>query len=267
MKKLLGFVAVIVAFIIITYIGNTTIAVTQQEIRLAELPQELEGLRVVQVSDLHDAAFGEEQQDLIAKVAEQEPDLIFVTGDVVDSNRYNLEQSLQAVEGFVELAPVYYVTGNHEIATGKVDEIKSSLSQLGVTVLSNEVETLPIEGQTIEVFGIDDPLNGIPIADALAKHPRTDLPRLTLSHRPEVFEEYVRSEQSLVFSGHAHGGQIRIPGLGGLIAPGQGFFPQYTAGVYEEGETQMVVSRGLGNSLFPVRIFNRPEVVTVILSP
>ncbi len=267
MKKLLGFVAIVVAFIIITYIGNTTIAVTQQEIRLAELPQELEGLRVVQVSDLHDAAFGEEQQNLIAKVAEQEPDLIFVTGDVVDSNRYNLEQSLQAVEGFVELAPVYYVTGNHEIATGKVDEIKSSLSQLGVTVLSNEVETLPIEGQTIEVFGIDDPLNGIPIADALAKHPRTDLPRLTLSHRPEVFEEYVRSEQSLVFSGHAHGGQIRIPGLGGLIAPGQGFFPNYTAGVYEEGETQMVVSRGLGNSLFPVRIFNRPEVVTVILSP
>ena len=171
------------------------------------------------------------------------------------------------MEGFVELAPVYYVTGNHEIATGKVDEIKSSLSQLGVTVLSNEVETLSIEGQTIEVFGIDDPLNGTRIADALAKHPRTDLPRLTLSHRPEVFEEYVRSEQSLVFSGHAHGGQIRIPGLGGLIAPGQGFFPQYTAGVYEEGETQMVVSRGLGNSLFPVRIFNRPEVVTVILSP
>lgn len=267
MKKFLGFVAIVVAFIIITYIGNTTIAVTQQEIRLSGLPQELEGLRVAQVSDLHDAVFGEEQQDLIAKVAEQDPDLIFITGDVVDSNRYNLEQSLQAVAGFVELAPVYYVTGNHEIATGKVDEIKSSLSQLGVTVLSNEVETLTVQGQTLEIFGIDDPLNGIPVEEALAEHPRTDQPRLTLSHRPEVFEEYVKSGENLVFSGHAHGGQIRIPGLGGLIAPGQGFFPQYTAGVYEEGETQMVVSRGLGNSLFPVRIFNRPEVVTVILSP
>lgn len=267
MKKLLGFVAIVVAFVIITYIGNTTIAVTQEEIRLSGLPQELEGFRVVQVSDLHDATFGEEQKDLINKVAEQEPNVILITGDVVDSNRYNLEQSLQAVAGFAKLAPVYYVTGNHEIATGKVNEIKSSLSQLGVTVLSNEVETLTLKGQTIEIFGIDDPLNGISVEEALAKHPRTGLPRLTLSHRPEVFEDYVRSGESLVFSGHAHGGQIRIPGLGGLIAPGQGFFPKYTAGVYEEGETQMVVSRGLGNSLFPVRIFNRPEVVTVILSP
>lgn len=267
MKKLLGFVAIVVAFVIITYIGNTTIAVTQQEIRLPGLPEELEGLRVVQISDLHDATFGEAQQELIAKVAKQEPDLIFITGDVVDSNRYNLKQSLEAVEGFVELAPVYYVTGNHEIATGKVDQIKSSLSQLGVTVLSNEVEAVTLEGQTIEIFGIDDPLNGISVTDALAKHPRTEFPRLTLSHRPEVFEEYVMNGESLVFTGHAHGGQIRIPGLGGLIAPGQGFFPQYTAGVYEEGETQMIVSRGLGNSLFPVRIFNRPEIVTVILSP
>ena len=117
----------------------------------------------------------------------------------------------------------------------------------------------------IEILGIEDPLSGSTVADVLSLHPRSELPRLTLSHRPEVFEDYVAAGEQLVFSGHAHGGQLRLPGIGGLIAPGQGFFPTYTAGVYGEQGTQMIVSRGLGNSLFPYRIFNRPEVIFITL--
>ncbi|WP_342527523.1 metallophosphoesterase [Chryseomicrobium sp. FSL W7-1435] len=267
MKKLLTISALLTLLAAATYYGNTTIASTSQTIQLQGLPPELEGLTISHVSDLHDAEFGEGQEELIKTVKEQQPDLIFLTGDIIDSNRYDLEKSLKAVSGFVEIAPVYYVTGNHEIATGQESEIKSRLSQLGVQALSNELVTVAIEGQSIELLGIEDPLTGASVADVLALHRRSELPRLTLSHRPEVFEDYVSAGEQLVFSGHAHGGQFRIPGIGGLIAPGQGLFPTYTAGIHEKEATQMIVSRGLGNSLFPFRLFNRPEVIKVTITP
>ncbi|XKH50028.1 metallophosphoesterase [Chryseomicrobium palamuruense] len=265
MKKLAVFIAVLAVFVGSFYYSNTGLSVTDMTIQVGEEGASLEGLQIAHVSDLHDAIFGEEQVDLIDAVKQKQPDLIFITGDLIDSNRYDLEQSLAAVRGFVDIAPVYYVTGNHEIATGQESDIKSRLTQLGVTVLSNEIITISHEGQLIEILGIEDPLSGSTVADVLSLHPRSELPRLTLSHRPEVFEDYVAAGEQLVFSGHAHGGQLRIPGVGGLIAPGQGFFPSYTAGVYEEQGTQMIVSRGLGNSLFPYRIFNRPEVIFITL--
>lgn len=249
------------------YFGNTSISVTKHTVQLEGLPEQMSGLKIVQLSDLHDAEFGTDQEALIAHVQALDPDLIFVTGDVVDSNRYNLQQSLKAMEGVVDVAPVYYVTGNHEIATKQSDLIKEELRSLGVNVLSNETVLYTEQGASIEIFGIEDPLDGIPVRVALEDMPRTDLVRLTLSHRPEMFAEYVEFGEQLVFSGHAHGGQIRIPGFGGVVAPGQGFMPKYTAGVFAEEGTQMVVSRGLGNSIFPLRVFNRPEIVEIILEP
>ena len=265
MKKLAVFIAVLAVLVGSFYYSNTGLSVTDMTIQVGEEGASLEGLQIAHVSDLHDAIFGEEQLELIDAVKQKQPDLIFITGDLIDSNRYDLEQSLAAIRGFIDIAPIYYVTGNHEIATGQESDIKSRLTQLGVTVLSNEIITISHEGQLIEILGIEDPLSGPTVADVLALHPRSELPRLTLSHRPEVFEDYVAAGEQLVFSGHAHGGQLRLPGIGGLIAPGQGFFPTYTAGVYGEQGTQMIVSRGLGNSLFPYRIFNRPEVIFITL--
>ena len=228
------------------------------------VPSSFDGMRIVQVSDLHDALFGNKQEKLVRKVKASNPDVIFITGDLVDSNRYNLEQSLQAVRQFVKIADVYYVLGNHEVATNKVSEIYDALSSLGVHVMDNTSTVLERNGERLSIVGIEDPLTGMETKDMLeiaTAHIPKDRLTLLLAHRPEVFDVYVDQGIDVVFSGHAHGGQIRIPGIGGLVAPGQGLFPKYTAGVYEESATRMVVSRGLGNSSVPYRIFNLPEII------
>jgi hypothetical protein len=228
-----------------------------------KIPTAFNGEKIVQISDLHDATFGEHQSRLVKKIKAANPDLIFITGDLIDSNRYDLANSLNMVEQIVSIAPVYYVTGNHEIATNDVDHIKTALSDLGVHVLTNDEQTIVKSGEAVRIIGIEDPLNGVSVADALSRFGKSDDFTLVLSHRPETFHDYVDNDLDLVFSGHAHGGQFRIPGLGGLVAPGQGLFPKYTAGVYEEKDTKMIVSRGLGNSVIPVRVFNRPEIIVV----
>lgn len=233
-----------------------------------KVPANFDGLRIVQVSDLHDARFGNNQQKLIAKVKDTNPDYIFITGDVIDSNRYDLKQSLQAVKGLVELADVYYVLGNHEVASNKVNEIYEALSSLGVHVMANESTVLERDGERLAILGIEDPLMGRSTEEMLemaTAYVPEDMLKLLLAHRPEVFSTYVTQGIDLVFSGHAHGGQVRIPGIGGLVAPGQGLFPKFTAGLYEEERTKMVVSRGLGNSSVPYRIFNLPEIIVMDL--
>ncbi|KOS66203.1 phosphoesterase [Lysinibacillus contaminans] len=264
MKKLLYLCLLVIFIVIFLYVNNHWIVVSEHVYESERVPSSFDGMRIVQVSDLHDALFGNKQEKLVRKVKAANPDVIFITGDLVDSNRYNLEQSLQAVRQFVKLADVYYVLGNHEVATNKVNEIYEALSSLGVHVMANTSTVLERNGERLSIVGIEDPLTGMETKDMLAMataHIPQDRFTLLLAHRPEVFDVYVDQGIDVVFSGHAHGGQIRIPGVGGLVAPGQGLFPKYTAGVYEENETRMVVSRGLGNSSVPYRIFNLPEIV------
>lgn len=268
MKKLLYVVFFLVFIVIFLYVNNHWLVVSKHVYESEKVPVSFDGLRIVQISDLHDALFGNNQQKLIAKVKATNPDYIFITGDVIDSNRFNLEQSLQAVRGLVELADVYYVLGNHEVATNKVSEIYEALSSLGVHVMANESTVLERNGERLAIVGIEDPLMGRSteeMLDIATAYIPEDMLKLLLAHRPEVFSTYVNQEIDLVFSGHAHGGQVRIPGIGGLVAPGQGMFPKFTAGVYEEGKTKMIVSRGLGNSSVPFRIFNRPEIIIMDL--
>ena len=268
MKKLLYVGLLLIFIVVFLYVNNHWIVVSEHVFESEKVPENFDGLRIVQVSDLHDAIFGDKQEKLITKVRATNPDVIFITGDIVDSNRYNLEQSLQAVRGLVELADVYYVLGNHEVATNKVSEIYETLSSLGVHVMANESTVLERNGERLAIVGIEDPLMGKTTEEMLematAEVPQ-DMLKLLLAHRPEMFDAYVKSNIDIVFSGHAHGGQIRIPGIGGLFAPGQGLLPKYTAGIYDESSTKMVVSRGLGNSSVPYRIFNLPEIVVVKL--
>lgn len=233
---------------------------------------------IAQVSDLHNAEFGGGNGELLTILEEAEPDLIAITGDLIDSRRTDPAPALAFLEGAVELAPVCYVTGNHEFrAYDAYQDLKSQMEELGVIVLENE--SMVLEEVPLRVIGLDDPSFGVrsdPSATpeqilqgaltALAPQAgEEDLCTVLLAHRPEYVELYAQHGADLVLSGHAHGGQVRLPGVGGLYAPGQGFLPEYTSGLYQIGETSLVVSRGLGNSLFPLRVNNRPEVVLVKL--
>ncbi|MET0785293.1 MAG: metallophosphoesterase [Paenisporosarcina sp.] len=248
------------------YVNNNWLTTTNHTVSSSEIPSSFDGYRIVQVSDLHDATFGENQQRLVGKIKQTKPDLIVITGDLIDSHRYDLPNSLDLVKQLVNIADVYYVTGNHEVATNDVDTIKRELKALGVHVLSNETLSLNQGNATIALTGIEDPLIGQIASEMLAQ---ADIPSevftLLLAHRPEDFQSYVESVIDITFSGHAHGGQFRIPFVGGLIAPGQGVFPAYTAGLHEQEQSKLVISRGLGNSIIPVRLFNLPEIVVVTL--
>ena len=274
MRKMLLIILLIIIIGVVIYRGNTTVGTSFYEISSDRLPASFDGYKIVQLSDLHDAKFGENHLDVVNEVKSIEPDAIFITGDFVDRNRYNLEQSLILVKELQHAAPIYYVTGNHEVSTNDVARIKEGLQQLGVRILSDEVEVITSDkNESIVIGGIEDPLSSkledeeavaIAINRAFDNLP-TDMFKVLLSHRPELFDIYVNNQIDITFSGHAHGGQFRIPGVGGLLSPGQGLFPKLTSGVHEKDGSRLVVSRGLGNSIMPVRLFNQPEIVVVTL--
>lgn len=271
MKKLIVFL-VFAAFIwLFVWANNNWIQNTEYTISSEGLPAAFDGKKIVQVSDLHNATFGKNQKRLIQKVKDAQPDAIFITGDLIDSNRYDLDAALVLVDALVEMSDVYFVTGNHEVAVNKIDEIKEALVERGVIFLENETVQWELEGESLQIAGINDPLmdqyyrDEQYTRDAIETAALTDSFTLLLAHRPEQLAVYAENGIDVVFSGHAHGGQVRIPGIGGIFAPGQGWFPRMTEGVFEKEDTQLVLSRGLGNSGFPLRIFNLPEVVSVTL--
>ncbi|SCG84189.1 hypothetical protein DW1_2629 [Proteiniborus sp. DW1] len=261
---------IIIGLIIFFYLQNNWISKTRLKVSFQGLPKNFEGFRIVHISDLHNKSFGKEQQYLIKQIKDEKPDIIIITGDLIDSRRYNEYIAMQFINEAVEIAPVYYVTGNHELRSGKFNSLEKQLINAGVGVLRNSWEEIDIEGQSIIIAGVDDPYTGIryrePIViDKYLQEVQNDLDensfKILLSHRPEKIEAYAAYGFDLVFSGHAHGGQFRIPFLGGLVVPNQGFFPKYTSGIHNMENTTMIISRGLGNSIIPQRIFNRPEII------
>lgn len=274
MRKMLLIILFIIIIGVVIYRGNTTVGTSFYEISSDRLPASFKGYTIVQLSDLHDAEIGENHQDVVEEVKSIKPNVIFITGDFIDRNRYNLEQSLILVKELQHVAPIYYVTGNHEVSTNDVARIKEALQQFGVQILSDEVKIITSEkNESIAIGGIEDPLSStledeeaveLAIQNTFTRVP-TEMFKVLLSHRPEQFDVYVNSQIDITFSGHAHGGQFRIPGVGGILSPGQGFFPKLTSGVHEKDGSRLVVSRGLGNSIMPVRLFNQPEIVVVTL--
>lgn len=266
--------ALLAAFGVVTLLENRTVGATHYTISSQRLPAQFDGYKIAQISDFHNAVFGKENDQILALLREEQPDLIAFTGDLVDSNHTDLEVAAEFVAQAAKIAPCYYVTGNHEARLGEAYwTLEKQLTDAGVTVLHDEVVDLwKGEGQ-IQVIGLDDPeftdrdpsiQTGI-LETKLASMELQDGFRLLLSHRPEAFAAYVAQDMDLVLSGHAHGGQVRLPLIGGIIAPHQGLFPQYDGGVYSAENTVMVVSRGIGNSTFPLRVNNPPEVVVVQL--
>lgn len=276
-KKVICIVAILIliGLIIGALWGNTALEVNEYKIVSDRIPQSFNGFRIAQISDLHNAEFGEGNAKLIDLISLAEPDVIVLTGDLIDSRHTDVEIALEFARQIIRIAPVYFVPGNHEARVGEYADLKMGLEETGVTVLENMKVQLTRAGEIITLMGIIDPsfredyLFGD--SESVARQAIEDLQNETdgytilLSHRPELFDLYVETEMNLVFSGHAHGGQFRLPFLGGLVAPNQGFFPEYDAGRFDEESTTMIVSRGVGNSIIPLRFNNRPEVVVVEL--
>lgn len=254
---------------------NTKIELAEYNVISSKVPEPFVCFEIAQVSDLHNAEFGEGNSDLLALLSEVEPHVIVLTGDLIDSRHADMDIALDFAGKAVQIAPVYYVTGNHEARVPEYEQLKMGMKDLGVTVLENQKVQISKDGESITLMGIQDPsfrtdyLFGD--AESVSRQALTSLQdesdgfTVLLSHRPELFGLYVDTGVNLVFSGHAHGGQFRLPFVGGLVAPNQGFFPRYDAGQFIEENTTMIVSRGVGNSIIPFRINNPPEIVVVEL--
>ena len=268
--------SLLIALVIWTVWGNTALELNTYTVSSGRLPEAFDGYRIAHISDLHNTEMGKDNDKLLNMLREAKPDIIAITGDLIDSRNTDIEIALQFVEEAVKIAPCYYVTGNHEARVSEYfDDLKNGLTELGIIILEDERVDLDKNSETITLIGINDPSFK---SDYLFGDSETvvethlqelmnesDSFTLLLSHRPELFEIYVNNEVDLVLSGHAHGGQFRLPFVGGLVAPNQGLFPKYDAGLYTEENTNMIVSRGIGNSILPFRFNNRPEVILIEL--
>lgn len=269
---------IIIAASVIAW-GNKALVTTKITVTSADIPQSFDGFRIVQISDLHNAEFGKNNHRLIDDIKEADPDIIVLTGDMIDGNRTDIDVTLDFSQKVAEIAPTYFVTGNHEAGIGdSYFSMKIQLEEIGIKILDQTHDIIEINGEKICIAGIND--LGFFVA---GKYDEEDLANFTdtlsemlsqtenyytvlLSHRPDLFEQYVEAGVDLVLTGHAHGGQIRIPFVGGVYSPGQGMFPEFDSGIYKNGDTQMIVSRGLGNSRFPLRVNNRPEIILAVLN-
>lgn len=291
-RKLFKFIlAAFVLLVGVNLILSQMVFVTRVAAVSADLPAAFRDYEIAHLSDIHSVRSEHQADRIMAQVERLSPDLIALTGDLVDSGYYSRtfgtdgeKLTLGLLARLTAVAPVYYIYGNHEMVL--LDDpvhnaFRTQVEALGVTLLNNESESIRRGGESISIAGIQDPatlykeeayafLGGSAqktgaMLDDVVNGLRAEDFVLLLAHRPEFFDLYVQSAADVVLSGHAHGGQVRLPLAGGLYAPGQGVFPQYDAGLYAQESTSMIVSRGIGNSIFPLRVFNPPEIVAVTL--
>ena len=271
---LITIVVIIVATVII--LGNYDVETYKYNIKSEKIPESFDGFRIAQVSDLHNAEFDKYNSTVLQPIFLSRPNIIVITGDMIDSRNTDVDVALSFAQKAVNIAPVYYINGNHESRVPEeYEELKKGLTEAGVTVLENESVDITVGEDTITLIGINDPTFRMELVDDTMEQnvghqlmsviPDNDNYKVLLAHRPEYFDVYA-GKVDLVLSGHAHGGQFKIPFVGGLVAPGQGFFPEYYEGSHIKDNTEMIVSRGIGNSIIPFRINNKPEIIVAELT-
>ena len=250
------------------------IVTTKYVFKNGNLSNALDGFNILHISDLHNNNC---QKRLVSIIENQSPDIIVVSGDLIDSDKTNVGTALKLISRIITIAPIYYVQGNHEARLKTYIQFAASLRKSGVNVLDNTSATFCYKNTIINLVGIISPIYKSDFSSKLEKsefnciktiinsNVKKGVLNILLAHNPEQLALYSQCNVDLVFSGHAHGGMIRLPFIGGIIAPNQGLFPKYTSGIHKANGTSMVISRGVGNH-FPIfRIFNRPEVVVVTL--
>lgn len=266
---------IVIVLLLFCNFQNKHLGTTHYTYETEQLGVDLDGYRIVQISDLHNAKFGKSNQKLVDRIRECDPDMIVLTGDLVDSNHTNVDRAVQFVDEIVKICPVYYVTGNHEywLDTSEYEKLMDGVASAGVIILDDQVVEISRGDAKFRLVGLDDKSLADGTLGTLLNnaqnvtHEDSEKKEFTvvLAHEPQYFARYAGTGVDLMLSGHAHGGQFRLPFVGGIVAPDQGFLPEYTAGEYYMNGTEMIVSRGLGNSVIPVRLFNYPEIVCVEL--
>ncbi len=297
--KITFIIIVILLFIyIINVLINQNVYITKYKISSNKLPIEFDGYKIVQLTDVHSIRDEKQKESLSNKVKSLNPDVIFITGDLIDSPYYSEEnakyeageisipdsKTIDFVKELVDIADVYFVYGNHEMMLLDNPEnniFKTSLEALGVKILNNKIDYITLGDKKIQITGIQDPATLYKdkkyayvgennqdkvkqILDDLVVD-NENLYNIVLSHRPEYFELYSEYDIDLLLSGHTHGGVVVLPVIGGIYAHPQGFFPKYTSDLYEKDNFKMIIGRGIGYSGIKLRIFNPPEINEIIL--
>lgn len=270
---ILGFLIAVARFL---YKENKDIVTSHHVYQSKKVPYAFDGYKIVHVSDFHNARFGRRSKRLLDKIKEADGDVIFITGDIIDRRTPYLRRAVNFINQTVEILPTYFVTGNHEAHYRYFDKLSRAIDESGMKNISSTTDRLYIGNEYIHLIGMEDlwfygddedPAVKVDFEIALAERLKGKDDRLTLllSHRPDLIDMYSRYPIDLGFSGHAHGGQIRLPFLKALYSPHQGVLPQYTEGMHTKDDTSLIISRGLGNSRFPFRVFNHPEIIIVEL--
>lgn len=271
--KLLALVPLVAAGTLIKQ--NKKVKTTNHTLSYENLPKEFDNFKIAQVSDIHCDKVGASDLIFINKIKQFSPDIIAITGDMLDSYKNDMDIVYNILAQLAVIAPCYFVSGNHELRLPEeYDNLKTILNRLNILDLNNKNIKLVRGKENINLVGVED-YNFFKAEDELNHRENfknklkelysEDNFNILLSHRPEKLSIYAEANYDLVFSGHAHGGQWQIPFVGGIFSPSQGFFPKYISGVYKEKNTSLVVSQGLGNSSFPIRINNQIELVLVTL--
>ena len=259
---------------ILTAVSNFLIVTKQYDIESSRVPESFDGYRILQLSDGHAAQFFDMKNSyLVAQIQDSQPDMIVITGDLIDEKEEYGKESIiveKLISAITKIAPVMYVTGNHEWSTDHLNELLELLEGYGVKVLRNEYTVVEKDGESIVIAGVDDPCGyaDMKTVDELMAEIQADCPNaytVLLSHRNNMLQTYSSLGFDLVLSGHAHGGIIRLPGTDGIIGPNREWFPDYTSGLYTMGNTSMVVSRGIGNHTGVPRFLNNPHIPVAVL--
>lgn len=266
----------VILFIVFCYYENNKIDITKYEIECTSAESDL---KIIHLSDLHSKPF----KAVLKKSEEQKPDIIVITGDFINDHCKNKDKMIAFAEKLVTICPVYYITGNHERRLDCFEALMSELKSAGFTVLLNEISSEIINGTKINVLGLDENQadfkdykarkNGTFVYKNMSRYfnelSQKDGVKIVLSHFPENFEgvkenNYSQYDFDIQFSGHAHGGQFILPFVGPIFSPGQGLFPKYARGSFGE-RPKLIISRGLGNAEFPLRLFNHPEINVITI--
>ena len=269
MKKVLRAVLLLAAAALFFAWQNCSLQTERFAVADAALPKQFDGLRVLELADLHGRRFGAENQRLLRAAAAAKPDLICLDGDIFDE-KTDLTMLTPLMKGLTAIAPTYYVTGNHEWQVEGLHDILARIEQCGVTVLENEYTVMTRDGAQIVIAGVHDPCGPYDqkTPSELMREIRAEYPDafvLMLAHRNDTLPMWAELAPELVLTGHCHGGVVRLPVVGGVFGTRRDLFPDYDAGLYERDGTKLFVSRGLGYSRVRFRLFNRPQLPILVL--